>query len=77
MEATSRVIRDIRQHKQKVAFGHGGREYPRNFKNFREVGEFLYSRVQVDNPVSVTGGLPNTVRIVTPKNVFSHTDSTT
>ena len=44
--------------------------------NFGEAGEFHHSHVQFDNPISVTGGRSNIVRIVTPKNVFSHTNPT-
>ena len=33
--------------------------------------------MKVDNPVSVTGGRPNIVKIVTPQNVFTHTNPTT
>ena len=33
--------------------------------------------MQVENPVRVTGGRLNTIRIVTPQNIFSHTKPTT
>ena len=33
--------------------------------------------MQVDNPVSVTCGSPNTIKTMTSQNVFSHTNPTT
>ena len=72
---------ETRQHKQKVTSGPTrqlsdelGGQYP---GNFREAGEFHRSHVQVDNPVSVICGSLNTVRTMTPQNVFSHTNPTT
>ena len=72
---------ETRQHKQNVSFGPTrqlfdelGGQYPRNF---REAGEFHRLHVQVDNPMSVSCGSLNTVKKVTPQNVFSHTNPTT
>ena len=46
-------------------------------ENFLEASEFHYSHMQVDNPMSVTCGSLNTVKIVTPQNVCSYTNPTT
>ena len=72
---------ETRQHRHKVAArpkrqlsNELGERYPRNFC---EASEFYRSHVLVDNLVSVAGGRPRTIRTVTPKNVFPHTNSTT
>ena len=72
---------ETRQHKHKVSSRptrHLSDELKGQYPwNFHEVGEFHRSHVQVNNPVSVTCGSLNTVIIVTPQNVFSHTNLTT
>ena len=72
---------ETRQHKQKVAFkstrelsNELGGQY---LMNFHEASEYHCSHVQVNNLMIVTGGRRNTVRILTPQNVFSHTNPTT
>ena len=72
---------ETRQHKQNVASGLT-RQLSDELKgqylrNFHEAGEFHRSHVQVDNPVSVICGSLNTIKTVTPQNVFSHTNLTT
>ena len=46
-----------------------------HFRNSREAGESHHSHVQVDNPMSITGGCLNVARTVAPQKVFSHTNS--
>ena len=77
----SGVMGETRQHKQNVVsrptrqlYDELGGQYP---GNFREASEFHRSHVQVDNPMSVTCGSLNTVKKMTPQNVFSHTNPTT
>ena len=69
-EATSGVMGEMRQHKQKVASRPTRQlsdelegQYP---GNFREVGEFHTSHVQVDNLVTVTHGRLNTIITMAP-----------
>ena len=81
MEATSGVMGDTRQHKQKVAFG-PTRQLSDDLEgqylgNFHESGKFHRSHVQVDNPMSITRGRHNTVKTITPQNAFSHINPTT
>ena len=71
-KATSGVMGEMRQHKKNVVYELEG-QYP---KDFHEAGEFHRSHVQVDNSMSVTYGSLNTIKTVTPQNVFSHTNPT-
>ena len=80
LEATSGVTGEMRHHKQKVAY-----EPSRQLSNelrggtsgiFVKLESFTHSHVQVDNPTSVTGRHPNTIRTMIPQNVFSHTNPT-
>ena len=65
LEKISRVMGEARQHKQKVASGPTKKPYDelrgQYLGNSHEAGEFHLSLVQVDNPICVTSGSPNTV----------------
>ena len=81
LEAASGVMGETRQHKKKLASrptrqlsDELGGQY---LRNFHEASEFHRSHVQVDHLLSVTCGSLNIVKIVTPQNVFSHTNSIT
>ena len=72
---------EARQQKQKVTFRVAKQPFDelegQYSRNSSEVCEFYCSHVQVENPVSVTGGHSNTAKTMTPQNVFSHTNLTT
>ena len=72
---------EVRQHKQKVAYGpakQASNELEGQYsRNSREASEFHHSHVQVHNLMSVNGGRINIVITVTLQNVLSHTNPTT